>query len=164
MLLLLDSRHPPHFRRDLPRYHHGGPRRLSAAVQEGRGERAEEVEEAQGEGGLKQEKVIINSFSKYYSMTGWRLGWIVCQDPQLAQSFENLLQNFFISAPTLSQLAGDPSSLLLLPLTDVLMTRLLLLLLASSTLFAGIAAFDCIDELEQHVERYKKNREVLPPP
>mmetsp|Transcript_10138 Transcript_10138/g.33785 ORF Transcript_10138/g.33785 Transcript_10138/m.33785 type:complete len:404 (+) Transcript_10138:423-1634(+) len=79
---------------------------------------------------FKKDAVIINSFSKYYSMTGWRLGWIVCQDPQLAQSFENLLQNFFISAPTLSQLAG-------------------------------IAAFDCIDELEQHVERYKKNREVL---
>ncbi len=51
------------------------------------------------------EALIINSFSKYFSMTGWRLGWMVM--PQdLARSVECLAQNFFISAPTLSQHAG----------------------------------------------------------
>lgn len=53
----------------------------------------------------RREAIVINSFSKYFSMTGWRLGWMVL--PQdLAQATERLLQNFFISAPTLSQLAG----------------------------------------------------------
>ena len=49
--------------------------------------------------------VTINSFSKYYSMTGWRLGWMVV--PQdLVRAVECLTQNLFISAPTLSQIAG----------------------------------------------------------
>lgn len=49
--------------------------------------------------------IVINSFSKYFSMTGWRLGWMVL--PQdLVKPVERLLQNFFISAPTLSQRAG----------------------------------------------------------
>lgn len=49
--------------------------------------------------------VIINSFSKYFSMTGWRLGWMVV--PQdLARAVESLAQNLFISPPTLSQLAA----------------------------------------------------------
>lgn len=49
--------------------------------------------------------IVINSFSKYFSMTGWRLGWMVL--PQdLVKPVERLLQNFFISAPALSQLAG----------------------------------------------------------
>ncbi|WP_374375802.1 pyridoxal phosphate-dependent aminotransferase [Dongia sp.] len=53
----------------------------------------------------RKEAIVINSFSKYFSMTGWRLGWMVLPD-DLAQATERLLQNFFISAPTLSQLAG----------------------------------------------------------
>jgi len=53
------------------------------------------------------EAVIINSFSKYYSMTGWRLGWMVVP-PDLARSVECLAQNFYISPPTLSQLAAVP--------------------------------------------------------
>ncbi|MCP5368985.1 MAG: aminotransferase class I/II-fold pyridoxal phosphate-dependent enzyme [Hyphomicrobiales bacterium] len=49
--------------------------------------------------------VVINSFSKYFSMTGWRLGWMVL--PQdLTRAVECLAQNFFISPPTLSQYAG----------------------------------------------------------
>jgi aspartate/methionine/tyrosine aminotransferase len=50
--------------------------------------------------------IVINSFSKYFSMTGWRLGWVVCQDQDFNKRMEALLQNLFISAPTLSQQAG----------------------------------------------------------
>ena len=46
--------------------------------------------------------VVINSFSKYFSMTGWRIGWLVAPD-DLMRSIECLKQNLFISAPTLSQ-------------------------------------------------------------
>jgi aspartate/methionine/tyrosine aminotransferase len=53
------------------------------------------------------EAIIINSFSKYYSMTGWRLGWMVVP-PDLARSVECLAQNFYISPPALSQLAALP--------------------------------------------------------
>ncbi|MGE4280972.1 MAG: pyridoxal phosphate-dependent aminotransferase [Magnetospirillum sp.] len=49
--------------------------------------------------------VIVNSFSKYYAMTGWRLGWLVLPE-DLVRSVECLQQNMFISAPTLSQLAA----------------------------------------------------------
>ena len=48
---------------------------------------------------------VVNSFSKYYSMTGWRLGWLVFPE-SLARSVECLAQNLFISAPTLSQIAA----------------------------------------------------------
>ena len=46
--------------------------------------------------------VVINSFSKYFSMTGWRIGWLVAPN-DLTRSIECLKQNLFISAPTLSQ-------------------------------------------------------------
>lgn len=49
--------------------------------------------------------VVINSFSKYYAMTGWRLGWMVLPE-DLARAVECLQQNLFISPPTLSQLAA----------------------------------------------------------
>jgi aspartate/methionine/tyrosine aminotransferase len=49
--------------------------------------------------------IVINSFSKYYCMTGWRLGWMVVP-PELARSIECLAQNFYVSPPTLSQLAA----------------------------------------------------------
>lgn len=49
--------------------------------------------------------VVINSFSKYFSMTGWRLGWMVVPD-DLLRSVECLGQNLFISPPTLSQYAA----------------------------------------------------------
>ncbi|CAN0554522.1 unnamed protein product, partial [Laminaria digitata] len=49
--------------------------------------------------------VIINSFSKYFSMTGWRLGWLIIP-PEMTRSVECLAQNLFISPPTLSQHAA----------------------------------------------------------
>jgi aspartate/methionine/tyrosine aminotransferase len=52
-----------------------------------------------------REAIIVNSFSKYYSMTGWRLGWMLVP-PDLARSIECLAQNFYISPPALSQLAA----------------------------------------------------------
>ena len=73
--------------------------------------------------------IVINSFSKYFSMTGWRLGWLVVP-PQFLRALECLAQNMFISAPTISQ-------------------------------HAGVAVFECIDELEANVARYARNREIL---
>lgn len=73
--------------------------------------------------------IVINSFSKYFSMTGWRLGWMVAP-PDMLRAIECLAQNLFISAPALSQLAA-------------------------------VAAFDCKDELEGHVRRYRENRDML---
>jgi aspartate/methionine/tyrosine aminotransferase len=55
---------------------------------------------------LSREAVVINSFSKYYSMTGWRLGWMVLPE-DLVRPVECLGQNFFVSAPALSQIAGE---------------------------------------------------------
>ncbi|HSF84174.1 MAG TPA: aminotransferase class I/II-fold pyridoxal phosphate-dependent enzyme [Acidimicrobiia bacterium] len=49
--------------------------------------------------------VVVQSFSKYYSMTGWRLGWLVLPE-DLVRPVEVLAQNLFISPPALSQLAG----------------------------------------------------------
>jgi len=51
------------------------------------------------------EAIVINSFSKYYAMTGWRLGWMIVP-PDLVRAVEVLAQNLFISAPTLPQLAA----------------------------------------------------------
>ena len=51
------------------------------------------------------EAIMVNSFSKYFSMTGWRLGWMVVPE-DLIRSVECLQQNLFISPPTLSQHAG----------------------------------------------------------
>src|SRR5215210_1322928 len=49
--------------------------------------------------------VVINSFSKYYCMTGWRIGWLVVP-PRLVRPMERLAQNLYISAPYLSQVAA----------------------------------------------------------
>ena len=73
--------------------------------------------------------VVINSFSKYFSMTGWRIGWVVLPE-DLLRPVECLLQNFFISVPALSQIAG-------------------------------LAAFDCQEELQANVAVYARNRELL---
>jgi aspartate/methionine/tyrosine aminotransferase len=51
------------------------------------------------------EAIVINSFSKYFSMTGWRLGWMIAP-VGLMQACERLGQNLFISPPTLSQVAA----------------------------------------------------------
>lgn len=55
--------------------------------------------------GLDDDAIVINSFSKYFSMTGWRLGWMVVPEP-LLRPIECLTQNLFISPPSLSQYAG----------------------------------------------------------
>lgn len=49
--------------------------------------------------------VIINSFSKYYCMTGWRIGWMVLPE-NLVRPVECLAQSLYISPPELSQLAA----------------------------------------------------------
>ena len=73
--------------------------------------------------------IIINSFSKYFCMTGWRVGWMIVPEA-LLRSVECLAQNMYISAPTMSQIAAT-------------------------------AAFDSIDELEQNVFRYRRNRSII---
>ncbi|MBP2294833.1 pyridoxal phosphate-dependent aminotransferase [Azospirillum rugosum] len=78
---------------------------------------------------VSETALVVNSFSKYFSMTGWRLGWMVVPD-DLIRSVECLAQNLFISAPTLSQAAA-------------------------------VAAFDCTAELDGHVARYARNRQIL---
>jgi len=52
-----------------------------------------------------EEAIVVNSFSKYFSMTGWRLGWMVVP-PALLRAVECLAQNLFISPPALSQRAA----------------------------------------------------------
>lgn len=73
--------------------------------------------------------IIINSFSKYFSMTGWRLGWMIVPD-HLHNAVERLQQNLYICAPHISQIAG-------------------------------LAAFDCTEELDGHVRRYAESRRLL---
>ena len=50
--------------------------------------------------------LIINSFSKYFCMTGWRVGWMVVPEP-LVRTVERLQQNLAISVPSLSQVAAE---------------------------------------------------------
>jgi aspartate/methionine/tyrosine aminotransferase len=50
--------------------------------------------------------VVINSFSKYFCMTGWRIGWMVVPEP-LVRTVERLQQNLAISVPTLAQIAAE---------------------------------------------------------
>ena len=52
-----------------------------------------------------EEAVIVNSFSKYFSMTGWRVGWLILPDA-LVSPVERLAQNAFIAAPSVSQHAA----------------------------------------------------------
>jgi aspartate/methionine/tyrosine aminotransferase len=49
--------------------------------------------------------VVINSFSKYFSMTGWRIGWLVVPEA-LVRPIERLAQNLYISPPTVAQVAA----------------------------------------------------------
>jgi aspartate/methionine/tyrosine aminotransferase len=50
--------------------------------------------------------IVVNSFSKYFSMTGWRIGWLVLPE-DLVRPVECLAQNMFISAPHIAQLAAE---------------------------------------------------------
>jgi aspartate/methionine/tyrosine aminotransferase len=49
--------------------------------------------------------VVINSFSKYFSMTGWRVGWLIVPDA-LVRPMERLAQNLYISPPAVAQVAA----------------------------------------------------------
>ncbi|CAB9528126.1 Bifunctional aspartate aminotransferase and glutamate/aspartate-prephenate aminotransferase [Seminavis robusta] len=78
-----------------------------------------------------QNALIINSFSKYYSMSGWRLGWMVIPE-ELVEPINSLQQNMFINAPTISQTAA-------LKCWDG----------------------DTIEELEKHVTKYRTSRQLI---
>ncbi|MBI1405635.1 MAG: aminotransferase class I/II-fold pyridoxal phosphate-dependent enzyme [Caulobacter sp.] len=78
---------------------------------------------------FEPEAVVINSFSKYFSMAGWRLGWMVAP-AALRERARAYVGNLFLTAPSLSQ-------------------------------HAGLAAMDCIDELEGHIEVYRRNRALI---
>ncbi|WP_132427909.1 pyridoxal phosphate-dependent aminotransferase [Pseudonocardia endophytica] len=93
-----------------------------------------------GDGGAPQtacawessrEAVLVNSFSKYFSMTGWRLGWLVCP-PRLRRTVEGLAGNFTVCPPALPQHAA----------------------LAAFTEAA-------LAEADGHVPRYGRNRDLL---
>ena len=75
--------------------------------------------------------IVMNSFSKYFSMTGWRIGWMIVPS-KMVRPVERLQQNLFISAPTLSQYA------------------------ACAALSSAAQ-----DELKSHVELYQDNRDKL---
>jgi aspartate/methionine/tyrosine aminotransferase len=55
---------------------------------------------------LSPHALVINSFSKYFCMTGWRIGWMVAPET-LVRPIERLQQNLAISVPTLSQFAAE---------------------------------------------------------
>jgi aspartate/methionine/tyrosine aminotransferase len=55
---------------------------------------------------LSPRALVINSFSKYFCMTGWRVGWMVAPE-QLVRPIERLQQNLAISVPKLSQIAAE---------------------------------------------------------
>jgi aspartate/methionine/tyrosine aminotransferase len=73
--------------------------------------------------------IVVNSFSKYFSMTGWRIGWMVLPE-DLVRPVERLAQNLFISPPHVSQIAAE-------------------------------AAFDCAEELDGNIARYRRSRDLL---
>ena len=60
---------------------------------------------------------VLNSFSKYFGMTGWRLGWLVAP-PEAVADLEKLAQNLYISAPSMAQYAAlacfEPQTLAIL--------------------------------------------------
>ncbi|QDC09902.1 aminotransferase class I/II-fold pyridoxal phosphate-dependent enzyme [Oceanicola sp. D3] len=54
---------------------------------------------------LTDDVVVINSFSKYFSMTGWRVGWMVVPEADI-RTYERLAQNMFICPPHVAQVAA----------------------------------------------------------
>jgi aspartate/methionine/tyrosine aminotransferase len=54
---------------------------------------------------IGRESIVVNSFSKYFSMTGWRIGWLLVPD-ELVDAVDRLAGNFTICPPALSQLAA----------------------------------------------------------
>lgn len=76
-----------------------------------------------------EDAIILNSFSKYYSMAGWRLGWMIVPDDRI-EAVRALIGNMFLTPPSLAQ-------------------------------HAGLAAFDCTEELEGHIATYRRNRDLM---
>jgi aspartate/methionine/tyrosine aminotransferase len=72
---------------------------------------------------------VVNSFSKYFSMAGWRLGWLVSPEDGAARTGA-YIGNLFLTAPSLAQ-------------------------------HAGLVAMDSREELDGHVEVYRRNRQLL---
>jgi len=54
---------------------------------------------------VDQSAFVVNSFSKYFGMTGWRLGWIVVP-PEYVETATKLAQNLYISASSIAQYAA----------------------------------------------------------
>ncbi|MCG0993654.1 aminotransferase class I/II-fold pyridoxal phosphate-dependent enzyme [Acetobacter indonesiensis] len=73
--------------------------------------------------------LVVNSFSKYFSMAPWRLGWLVVP-PEKVDAARARMGNLFLTPSSLSQ-------------------------------HAGLAAFECQDELEGHVQTYRRNRDLM---
>jgi aspartate/methionine/tyrosine aminotransferase len=78
---------------------------------------------------FEPEAFVVSSFSKYFSMVGWRLGWLLAPKARLSRA-RAFVGNMFLTAPSLSQ-------------------------------HAGLAALDCREELEGHVQVYARNRQLL---
>jgi aspartate/methionine/tyrosine aminotransferase len=78
---------------------------------------------------FSKEAIVVNSFSKYYSMAGWRLGWMVVPD-YLRGPISDLAHNLYLCPPAPSQVGA-------------------------------LHAIDCRDELDQHVVRYRRNRDLI---
>jgi aspartate/methionine/tyrosine aminotransferase len=55
---------------------------------------------------FSQQAIVVGSFSKYFAMTGWRVGWLILPE-ELVRPVERLAQNLFISAPHISQVAAE---------------------------------------------------------
>lgn len=55
---------------------------------------------------FSDETLVVNSFSKFYCMTGWRIGWLIAPE-QLVRPIERLQQSLAISVPFLSQVAAE---------------------------------------------------------
>lgn len=64
--------------------------------------------EQQAQTALKYSKsaIVLNTFSKYFAMTGWRLGWMVSPDVEMNDRVKRLAENLCVSPPTISQHVG----------------------------------------------------------
>lgn len=94
---------------------------------------------------LSNNAIVINSFSKYYCMTGWRIGWMVVPEAML-RTVERLAQNHFICPPHISQIAAlaamDCEDELSAHLDTYAANRKLLLEALPALGFAGFAPAD----------------------